>query len=222
MKNGICYIVGAGENYGLEFERGMDDLVIAADAGLNYLEEKKIVPDLIVGDFDTLQYVPRGKNVLKLPAEKDDTDMSIAIKEGIRAGYGKFHIYCGTGGRIDHTIANLQMLSYLSEHGKQGLLFDKDCVLTAITDREIFFEKIDSGYISIFSCSDRSVGVYLRRLKYELHDATLTNSFPLGVSNEFNGMESSIAVKKGTLLISFPRGAERKIRWSVEEGLCNS
>lgn len=208
----ICYIVGAGENFGLDFRAEKEDFVIAADAGLRYLEERELVPDLIVGDFDTLRYVPQGENVLKLPAEKDDTDMSIAIKEGIRSGFGVFHIYCGTGGRIDHTIANLQMLAYLAGQGMQGFLFDRDSVFTAVTDGEISFGRIDAGYVSVFSWSERSTGVYLRNLKYELNDAVLTNRFPLGVSNEFIGKESSIAVGRGTLLINFPRGAEKKIK----------
>lgn len=212
MKNGICYIVGAGENYGLDFSPEREDFVIAADAGLRYLEEKKIIPDLIVGDFDTLQYVPQKGNVLKLPAEKDDTDMSMAIKEGIRAGYAEFHIYCGTGGRMDHTIANLQILSFLAKQNLRGFLFHRDTVFTAITDRKLSFEKIDAGYVSVFSCSERSTGVYLKNLKYELRDAILTNSFPLGVSNEFIGKESSIVVGSGTLLVSFPRGAEKRIK----------
>ena len=134
MKKGICYVVGAGENYGLDFEPEKEDFVIAADAGLRYLEEIGIAADLIVGDFDTLQYIPQRENVLELPAEKDDTDMAIAIKEGIRAGYSVFHIYCGTGGRIDHTIANLQMLAYLSERGMQGFLFDRESVFTAVKE----------------------------------------------------------------------------------------
>ena len=86
MKKGICYVVGAGENYGLDFKPEKEDYVIAADAGLHYLEEKGTDPDLIVGDFDTLNYVPDKGNVLKLPAEKDDTDMFMAVKEGIKAG----------------------------------------------------------------------------------------------------------------------------------------
>lgn len=207
MNKNICYIVGAGENYGLDFHPAAEDFVIAADAGLRLLEEKGIRPDLIVGDFDTLHYIPQGKNVLRLPPEKDDTDMSIAIKEGIRAGYTAFHIYCGTGGRIDHTIANLQLLAYLSERGMQGFLFDRDSVFTAITDAELALNRMDGGYVSVFSWSERSTGVYLKNLKYELHDAVLTNSFPLGVSNEFIGKESRITVGKGTLLINIPREA---------------
>lgn len=202
---GVCYIVGAGENYGLDFMPEEDDFVIAADAGLCYLKECGITPNLIVGDFDSLDFIPQIGNVLKLPAEKDDTDMFMAVKEGIQAGYEKFHIYCGTGGRMDHTIANLQVLAYLSEHGMQGYLFHKDSVFTMIKNRKLVFDAVDSGYVSVFSYSEQSIGVNLRNLKYELKDAVLTNSVPLGVSNEFIGKESSISVENGTLLVSLPR-----------------
>ena len=70
MNKKICYIVGAGENYGLDFIPSKEDFVIAADAGLRYLEEKGIFANLTVGDFDTLQYIPQGENVLRLPPER--------------------------------------------------------------------------------------------------------------------------------------------------------
>lgn len=211
MNKNICYIVGAGENYGLDFEPERGDLVIAADAGLRRIEEKGIKPDLIAGDFDTLQYIPQGENVLRMPPEKDDTDMAVALKEGIRAGYTTFHIYCGTGGRIDHTIANLQLLAYLSARGMRGFLFDKDSVFTVFENTGLAFDKIEDGYVSVFSWSERSTGVYLKNLKYELHDAVLTNSFPLGVSNEFIGKKSRITVECGTLLVNFPKSALGRI-----------
>ncbi|MDE6951092.1 MAG: thiamine diphosphokinase [Lachnospiraceae bacterium] len=211
MNKNICYIVGAGENYGLDFEPERGDLVIAADAGLRRIEEKGIKPDLIAGDFDTLQYIPQGENVLRMPPEKDDTDTAVALKEGIRAGYTTFHIYCGTGGRIDHTIANLQLLAYLSARGMRGFLFDKDSVFTVFENTGLAFDKIEDGYVSVFSWSERSTGVYLENLKYELHDAVLTNSFPLGVSNEFIGKKSRITVECGTLLVNFPKSALGRI-----------
>lgn len=212
MKKGICYIVGAGENYGLDFTPVAGDFVIAADAGLRYLKEADIAADLIVGDFDSLSYTPQGSNVIKLPEKKDDTDLFMALKEGIKAGYERFHIYCGTGGRLDHTIANIHLLAYLSEKEMQGFLFHKDCVLTMVTNKSLVFEPADSGYVSVFSYSEKSTGVSLRNLKYELDNAVLTNRFPLGVSNELIGKESSISVKDGTLLICFPRGVEKKIK----------
>ena len=211
MKNKICYIVGAGENYGLDFTPSANDLVIAADAGIRCLEECGITANLVIGDFDSLNDIPTHPNTMALSPEKDDTDMLAAVKEAIRAGYSDFHIYCGMGGRIDHTIANLQVLAHLSENGMRGFLFGKDSVITAITNQTITFDKIPSGYDSVFSHTEKSEGVYLRGLKYELTDAVLTNTFPLGVSNEFIGKESSISVGSGTLLIVFPKESMGKI-----------
>ncbi|SOY30350.1 Thiamin pyrophosphokinase, vitamin B1 binding domain [Acetatifactor muris] len=131
--------------------------------------------------------------------------MLAAIREGINVGYSDFYLYCGTGGRIDHTIANLQALSFLSENGKQGFLVDNESIITAITNRKITFDSIQSGYVSVFSYSSKAEGVCLQGLKYELDKAVLTNTFPIGVSNEFIGKESSISVDNGILLIVFPR-----------------
>lgn len=205
MKAGVCYIVGAGENYGLDILPGEEDFVIAVDAGYRLLEEQGIDSDLVIGDFDTLQYVPSHPNVIVLKAEKDDTDMLAAVREGVRAGYREFHIYCGTGGRLDHTVANLEILAGLSGNGRQGFLIDRDSVATAITDGSLFFPAEASGYVSVFSHTEKSEGVFLKGLKYPLEDAVLENSFPLGISNEFTGVESSVSVGRGTLLVFFPR-----------------
>lgn len=238
MKNGICYVVGAGDCLSLEFQPTAEDFVIAADAGLRYLEQCGIAADLIIGDFDTLENAPAGTNVITLSCEKDDTDMLAAVREGIKAGYTEFHLYGGTGGRIDHTIANLQVLAYLAENGWKGYLhcpqnsfvrpIDKgtqkagysktsgntpgsESIITAVTNGELSFSSFPSGYISVFSYSEKSEGVYLQGLKYPLADATLTDTFPIGTSNEFIGEKSRISVENGTLMIVFPREAKEKI-----------
>lgn len=212
MKKGICFIVGAGEDCGIDFIPTTDDFVIAADAGLCYLEQAGIKADLVIGDFDTLNAVPQHPNVISLSIEKDDTDMLAAIREGINVGYSNFYLYCGTGGRIDHTLANLQILSFLSENGKQGFLIDNDNIITAITNQKITFDSIQSGYVSIFAYSPKAKGICLQGLKYELDKAVLTSTFPIGVSNEFIGEKSSISVDNGTLLIVFPRKEKEKYR----------
>ena len=87
MDNKICYVVGAGENYGLDFLVKDGDLVIAADGGLNYLQKTKIHTDLVVGDFDSYSFQEMQKLSIKsisLNKEKDDTDMLAAIREGIK------------------------------------------------------------------------------------------------------------------------------------------
>lgn len=205
--NKICYIAGGGANYGLPFVPRPQDLVIAADAGFCYLEEAGIKTDYAIGDFDSLSYVPKAPNVTVLSPEKDETDMSAAIQVGIGKGYGIFHLYCGTGGRIDHTIANFQLLADLAKHGRQGFLFGQDTVITAIHNKSLSFGEVPSGYVSVFSHSEQASGVDLHGLKYELNQAVLTNTFPLGVSNEFTGQKSSISVQDGTLLIVLPMKA---------------
>lgn len=211
MKNGICYIVGAGENYGLNFALQSGDYVIAADGGLKYLKQAGIKADLVVGDFDTLHYKPDHPNVIALSEEKDDTDTLASMREGIRMGYSNFHIYCGMGGRIEHTVANMQLLAYLSQSNRKGLLFGKDCVITAVTNGSLTFSDNARGHISVFSFSDTAKGVYLKGLKYELYNATLTSTFPIGVSNEFTSKESIVTVTDGTILIVLPEEMKEEI-----------
>lgn len=211
----ICYIVGGGADYGLPFTPGEHDLVIAADAGFRSLDGCGIPADYIIGDFDSLDYIPQSLNVIRLSPEKDMTDMSAAVDIGIERGYKLFHLYGGTGGRIDHTIANLQLIASLAGQDKQGFLFGQDSVITAIHNTSLSFREIPSGYISVFSHTEQSFGVYLRGLKYELTDAMLKSTFPLGVSNEFTGTKSSITVENGTLLIVMPCQSLAQIEWSI-------
>lgn len=217
MKKGICYIVGAGENAGLPFTPLPEDYVIAADGGLCFLEREGIAAHMVIGDFDSLPEVPGHPNVVTLPKEKDDTDMRAAVLEGIHRGYELFHIYCGCGGRIEHTIANIQILAELSQNGRRGYLFAKDNIITAVTDGAICFGSRASGYVSVFAHSEKASGVSIKGLKYELDGAVLVNTYPLGVSNEFIGKEGRISVESGTLLVVFPVGTE--VEAEKQEGI---
>lgn len=208
MDEKICFIVGSGSNYGIDEVVNGGGYVIAADGGYRYLFEAGRVPDLVIGDFDSLGFSPDTGKVIKLSNEKDYTDTLAAVYEGMKLGFNTFHIYCGTGGRIDHTIANIQALKLLSDKGCCGMLFDKNHVITAVSDRQLIFDKNCSGYVSVFSLTDDCTGVFIKGFKYELEGASLKNSFPLGVSNEFSGSEGVIHCSSGTLLVCFPRGFE--------------
>jgi thiamine pyrophosphokinase len=212
MRAGICYVVGAGEDCGLDFTPCPGDYVIAADGGLLCLERAGINADLVIGDFDTLGRRPDHHNVITLQREKDDTDTFAAVRQGIGLGYGRFCIYGGTGGRMEHTLANLQMLAYLSARGMRGVLVGREQCFTAVTDGTLWFPPRAGGFLSVFSLSDRSAGVYLRGLKFPLTDAVVTNIFPIGVSNEFTGAESEVTVAHGTLLVVFPREMKGELR----------
>ena len=102
----------------------------------------------------------------------------------------------------------MQLLAELSQSGKRGFLFGKDYIITAVTNGMLELPALASGFVSVFSHSDRAEGVCIEGLKYELQEALLTNSFPLGVSNEFIGKKGKISVASRTLWIVFPMEAK--------------
>ena len=203
----VCRIIGAGECKKLDFIKEKGDLIIAADGGCAYLEKFGQSADLIIGDFDSLGRIPEGDEVIILNPVKDITDMNAAVDEGIKRGYTEFHLYGACGGRIDHTLANIQLAAQLTQKEIKVYIHD-EMIITAVSNGTLKFDSGCKGYISVFSHSDKSEGVTIKGLKYTLDNAELFNSFPLGVSNEFIGEESCINVKKGTLIIIY--SAERR------------
>lgn len=194
-----CYIIGAGAITSLPIPK--DAFVICADGGLAAAARFGVTPDLIVGDFDSLGLVPKGENVIVHPVEKDETDSFLALRLGLERGYRRFLFYGCLGGRLDLTLANIQHLQYLAEHDAQGVLIGEKETLTVIKNAALRFRADRKGDISVFSLSDKSEGVCIRGLHYEAENITLTNSFPLGVSNSFVGKEASVSVENGVLLV---------------------
>lgn len=200
---GVCRVVGAGDCECIDFVKKNEDLIIAADGGYKHLLSANIKPDILIGDFDSLSDVPDMENVIKLNPVKDITDMNAAVEIGIEKGYTDFMIYGATGGRIDHTVANIQLVAHLSKTGMRASLCNGKTVITAVTDGEITFDSSFKGYISVFAHTDICKNVNIEGLKYSLENAELINDFSLGVSNEFIGKDSRISVEKGTLIIIF-------------------
>ena len=136
-----CFIFAAGTYYGLRERPQTGDLVLAADAGYLACRQAGITPDLLLGDFDSMDQPADFDHVCRVPVEKDDTDTMLAVKTGLEQGCGEFYIYGGTGGRrLDHTLANLQTLLYLRRHGARGYLYDNDFVWTAVENETITVE----------------------------------------------------------------------------------
>ena len=198
----ICYIFGSMPCPDNLPDINKDDLIIAADGGYEHCLKNNISPHLTVGDFDSLENVKPDGEIVYHPPIKNDTDMKLAVEEGIKAGYNKFVIFGGTGGRTDHFIANLSLIVDLSKQNKKAVLCSNDEVFTAITNDKLIFDKKRAGYVSVFSADTKSIGVNLKNLKYQLENATLTNDYALGVSNEFIGKQAEISVADGTLLIT--------------------
>ena len=114
-----CYIVGAGDFTPRGFAPVPGDLVLAADGGYRALYSLGYMPDLLLGDFDSLGDLPLPPDlpVLRFPARKDDTDTGLALRHGLDRGYRDFALYGCAGGRVDHLLANLQSMARVSRLG---------------------------------------------------------------------------------------------------------
>ena len=164
------------------------------------LEAYGVPPDLVVGDFDSLGRRPSHPNVIQLPSAKDDTDMVYALREGLDRGFRRFVLLGGVGGRLEHTLANLQALSWLTTQGARGVLAGEGTVATVLRDETMTFPAGLTGFWSAFCLSGTAEGVTLRNLKFELTDHTISADFPLGVSNEFLEQPAQVSVRRGALL----------------------
>ncbi len=193
---GVCHVVCAGDLSVLP-EKAEGDLVIACDAGYKSLP---FAPDVFVGDGDSLGYIPDFPDALVLPSVKDDTDSAAAVKLGFERGYREFRLYGALGGsRLSHSIANIELLSYIEKRGGSGVIVDERCSVRLITPASGEISLAPGGYFSLFAHGDDAL-VSVKRAKYGGDGITLSPSFPLGVSNEpFEGC--TVAVIRGAAIL---------------------
>ncbi len=196
-----CYIFGALPCGDIQLNIDNSDLIIGADAGITNLEKLGIKPHLIVGDFDSLGYIPEGDNIIRHPVRKNETDTILAIDIAFEKGFRKFVIYGCIGGRLDHTYANIQTASYVATKGGYAVFTDKSICFTVIKNNYIEFSKRNSGLVSVFAHSDMAKGVTEEGLLFEIQNETLSPDYPLGVSNEFIGKVARISVEDGALCV---------------------
>ncbi|MFR5780741.1 MAG: thiamine diphosphokinase [Oscillospiraceae bacterium] len=183
-----CYIVAAAELAEERLRPEEGDLVIAADAGLRHLARLGIQPDLALGDFDSLGYVPEAPSVEVCPVRKDDTDTMAALKRAHELGFRRVLIFGGLGGaRFDHSLANVQSLAWADAHGMDAILVGRGCALTAISDgAALEFDARCSGDFSAFCFGPEASGVCETGLSYS-STARCSRRTSLAVSNSFTG-----------------------------------
>lgn len=212
---GKCVVVCAGEPCRMDKLPGFSvepgDFVICADGGLDFALAQGLPVHLVVGDFDSSMHTRPQAEALGLPvygvaSEKDDTDTLLAIKLGLEKGYREFVLLCALGGRLDHTLANLAALAYLKERNASGWLYGPREQVTLL-ERETLelpqsrFSGAVPAKLSVFSYTEECRGVTLENVKYPLRDYTLTQRFPLGVSNELAGESARVTAGEGQLLV---------------------
>lgn len=211
-RKNACIIVAAGDFPEMSFHRQEGDLVIAADAGLKHLQSIDMEPDLVLGDFDSVEpeqlshiRALRAKDPTKvksLSVEKDDTDTMAALKIGLERGYDLFFLYGFLGGRrLDHTLANLQALRFLKNHGATGYIAEGEAGAMLLHNEAIMLALPKDFHLSLLCISDEAKGVTIRGLKYEMENGALSSDYPLGVSNASKGTAALISVEEGDILL---------------------
>ena len=191
--------------------------IVAADKGAKYLFEINVMPDVIIGDFDSVgsEFFDKIKEiensnkavVVRLKPEKDNTDTEAALdyilKED-RVKKGRIYIFAGTGTRIDHVYANIHILLKAKKYGYSAFLIDDKMKIRILNQDDKFTLKKEEQYgkfVSIFALSEVVRGINLKGFKYNLSDYTLHIGTSLGESNEIEKDEATISFKQGLLLV---------------------
>ena len=194
--NGVCRIICAGERSELNFDPKPEDLTIAADGGYDYAVEAGIVPDIVLGDFDSVKR-EINSDAIRLNPVKDVTDTFAAVETGLGKGYKFFEMYCCTGGRTSHTFANIATLRYIASRGGVGLMKGKGCEISLCSERteisgSVYFSLIPSGDLAEVEIENAAYsGTFL-----------LTDKDSLGVSNEpLKNKTAAVTVHSGEVVV---------------------
>jgi len=205
-----CYIITAHIDGDLSeiISPQKSDFIICADGGYEIAVSFNIVPDLVIGDSDSGRMsalpgnsVTHKTDFIHFPKEKDVSDTFLCVKHAISLGFEEIIIAGGIGGRLDHTISNIQTLVHFSDVAKKMTMIDETNLVTIVNNSRITLQKKEGFSVSLFSLSDRCLGVSTTGLYYPLDNAELKNTYPLGLSNEFTDHNATIEVKNGILLI---------------------
>ncbi len=175
------------------------DYVICADRGYRHALHLGIKPDILLGDFDSLgMELPSDIRTITFPAEKNETDLQIAIEHAIKIGYKKIYIIGAFGGRIDHFLGNISLLRYAHEKGATAVMADIN------TEIHLLYDSLTipntHTYLSVIPLFEDAV-VSMDGVKYPLTRKCLVRGDTLGISNEITAKEAHVHVLAGSAFI---------------------
>lgn len=199
-----CVIVGGANINNYDFIReklSADDYIIFCDSGLKHMENLRVQPSLIVGDFDSHENPQLDIETIVLPCEKDDTDTVYAVKEAIKRRYDNFLLIGVVGARLDHTLGNVSILLYLDSLGKKGCIIDDYSEIEIVSNGPAYIEDSYS-FFSLLNISGTVKGITIENAKYPLDNAEITCEYQYGISNEvLKGHKAAIRITEGKLLL---------------------
>lgn len=221
MEQAFCLIVTGGtvdrklllEVYHGAYGYPVQPYVIGVDKGLEGLKELNIKPDLVIGDFDSVESGIRASyitspdavvrdNCVILNPEKDLTDTHAAVLEAEKMGFDRALIIGASGTRLDHTCANLGLLYTCLMHGIRAEILDCHNRIYLVEHRKIIrADNLYGPYISLLPFSDCVKGITLKGFQYDVENLLLRKGDTIGISNELREEEGHITVGDGYLYV---------------------
>ena len=203
MEKRRAVVIAGGEIISYERVRsflGPEDYYIFCDSGLFHKEKLNVEPDLIIGDFDSHEKVDTGSEIITLPEMKDDTDSLSGVKTALERGFREFLLLGMTGRRMDHTLCNLYLLSYIKSHHGRALIVDDWSEMEVVEKEEVFISDT-YAYFSLIAWKGKCEGVNIENALYPLSSAVIEPEYQYGISNEPLKGGSRVWVEKGSLLL---------------------
>ncbi len=185
------------------------DLLICADRGYSHAKRAGIIPDIVIGDFDSCgDEIDSGLEVVKLNTDKDFTDTLICADKAIEYGCDEITILSALGGRLDHTLANLYLLSYINSKGGRGVLLSEKERIELLAQGKHWFDNLNGLTFSLFPFGCESAVLSVKGAEYELDNYRLKSEIPIGVSNVFSSDCCDIEVSEGAVIIIINQKSE--------------
>lgn len=187
-----------------------DDTLISADGGTRHLFNMNLVPQIVVGDLDSLNEIEKDKlatagvRIEHARRDKDETDLELAVRHALVEGHEVIRIVGALGGRIDHTLGNLALLSDPSLAGVDLRLDDGIQEALLVRERADLLGKV-GDIVSLLPWGGDVTGITTEGLKWSLKDEILFGHRTRGISNEMLGSKACVKIKKGLLLILHQR-----------------
>ena len=186
-------------DFSAAYEPQDHDYILCADAGYLLAQQNGMTPDMIIGDFDSADR-PETANVEVHPVVKDDTDTLLCVKKALSMGIKDILIVGGIGGRLDHTLANLQTLTFIAERGAKAEMCDGNIRAFAVKEASIRIPRT-KGKLSVFALGEKCSGVNIKGAKYSGNGLEITPGFPIGMGNDFADVFAEISVESGVLTV---------------------
>lgn len=182
------------------------DYLIATDIASLKLIKAGFIPDLAIGDFDSVSandfrmLKNKISNVRVFPAEKNFTDLDLAVKEAIRLTPLSIDMYGVTGSRLDHFLAAINLLDVIENAGIKGIIIDDNNQLFIVHKKAVLEKDENLPYLSLIPFSGNAL-VSVKGVRFKLNRKQIEHSQTLAISNEITEKLCQITVHQGKIFV---------------------